>query len=158
MASYLETEAKKLIGELYSANKLTTDEYNTIFDALDDIPLLRDRDEEIEELWAQLEDVPMNPETERLEADFFIWGPGVTRDEVWHWFDRRHSKGVAYLLYGEEYEPAAKQVAASLEHCFECLSRDCVFNCKSECRYALVSGAEPQITDNGGCTAYTTKF
>lgn len=52
MASYLETEAKKLIGELYSANKLTTDEYNTIFDALDDIPLLRDRDEEIEELWA----------------------------------------------------------------------------------------------------------
>ena len=28
------------------------------------------------------------------------WGVGIHREEIWHWFDVRHSKGVAYLLYG----------------------------------------------------------
>ncbi|MCI9258461.1 hypothetical protein [Acutalibacter sp.] len=24
------------------------------------------------------------------------------REDVWHWFDDRHSKGVSYLMYGGE--------------------------------------------------------
>ena len=50
MVTYLESQAKNLIGELYSNNRLSTDQYNLIFDALDEIPLLRDRDEELEKL------------------------------------------------------------------------------------------------------------
>lgn len=58
------------------------------------------RDAVLEEIWQQLTDVPMNPETECLEAPFYDWTTGTHREEIWHWFDERHSKGVAYLLYG----------------------------------------------------------
>lgn len=27
---------------------------------------------------------------------------GTDREEIWHWFDEMHPKGVAYLLNGEE--------------------------------------------------------
>ena len=39
-------------------------------------------------------------ETECIEVPFMGWGVGIHREEIWHWFDVRHSKGVAYLLYG----------------------------------------------------------
>lgn len=61
-------------------------------------------DEEIEKLWNELIDVPFN-ETETdlvLDEDWFIFKAGTERDEIWHWFDEHHSKGVAYLLYGYE--------------------------------------------------------
>ena len=41
----------------------------------------------------------MNPETERMEEDFLCFPIGTHREEIWHWFDERHSKGVYYLLY-----------------------------------------------------------
>lgn len=62
---------------------------------------LKVRDRELEELWAELEDVPMDPETECMEEAFLHFPAGTPREEIWHWFDERHSKGVAYLLYGE---------------------------------------------------------
>lgn len=37
------------------------------------------------------------------------------------------------------------------EPCFECETRDCVFNHDGECRYALVHEKRPTITDNDGC-------
>lgn len=61
-------------------------------------------DEELEKLWEELGDVPMDPETECLEEAFFIWEKGTDREDIWHWFDERHSKGVAYLLYRVEPE------------------------------------------------------
>ena len=75
-------------------------DYSVIFDALDEIESLRCRDEALEQLWARLEDVPMNPETECIEEDFVNWPAGTHREDIWHWFDERHSKGVAGLMYG----------------------------------------------------------
>ena len=61
---------------------------------------LQKRDAVLEALWKQLDDVPMNPETEELEAAFLHFPAGTNRLEVWHWFDDRYSKGVSFLLYG----------------------------------------------------------
>lgn len=60
------------------------------------------RDQQIEKLWAVFADVPMDPETECMEASFLHFPAGTYREEIWHWFDEKHSKGVHYLLYGEE--------------------------------------------------------
>lgn len=27
-----------------------------------------------------------------------MWKAGTYREEIWHWFDREHSKGCAYLI------------------------------------------------------------
>lgn len=106
--SYLKDEALELVNRLHQENRLSSDEYSTIFDALDEIELLRDRDELLEDLWDRFGDVPMNPETECIEEAFLGWGPGIEREEIWHWFDKRHSKGVHYLLYGDEPEVDAE--------------------------------------------------
>lgn len=63
-------------------------------------------DSEVEELWRSLDDVPMNPETERMEKPFLIFPAHTEREEIWKWFDKHHSKGIAYLLYGVEPQPA----------------------------------------------------
>lgn len=98
--SALKEQAIELLNQLHQENRLNTTDYTTIFDALSEIETLRDRDEALEKLWAQLEDVPMDPITECMEAPFLSWGSGESREEIWHWFDQRHSKGIAYLLYG----------------------------------------------------------
>lgn len=64
---------------------------------------LRERDAELELLWKQFEDVPMNPDTERIEEEFIGFPAGTDREDIWHWFDERHSKGVVYLLYGRPF-------------------------------------------------------
>ena len=51
------------------------------------------------ELWHQFEDVPMSPFTEKMEQRFLNFPAGTHREAIWHWFDERHSKGVAWLLY-----------------------------------------------------------
>lgn len=51
-------------------------------------------------LWATFTDVPMNPETERIEAPFMQFPIGTHRERIWHWFDERYPGGVAALLYG----------------------------------------------------------
>ena len=56
-------------------------------------------DKEIEKLWEKFEDVLMDPVTECMEAPFLDFPAGTHREEIWHWFDERHSEGVAYLLY-----------------------------------------------------------
>ena len=70
-----------------------------------EMPTLAERDAALEKLWAELEDVPMNPETECLETPFLNFPVGTFREDIWHWFDERHSKGVAYLLYHAENRP-----------------------------------------------------
>lgn len=69
-------------------------------------------DSEVEELWRSLDDVPMNPETERMEKPFLIFPAQTPREEIWHWFDKHHSKGIAYLLYGTEPQPAPTSLPA----------------------------------------------
>lgn len=130
--------------------------YCTILDGLLDIETLRDRDEELEELWEQFTDVPMNPETECIEVPFLGWGAGVQRDEIWHWFDRRHSKGVAYLLYGDGFDrtPEAAKLLYLKQFCIECESQSCQYNHGGECRFALVHERKPRINDVDGCIDY----
>lgn len=60
----------------------------------------RFNDQQLEEMWERFGDIPMNPETECIEQPFMHWTEGTHREEIWHWFDERHSKGVYYLLYG----------------------------------------------------------
>ena len=64
----------------------------------DDIIHFKD-DTKVEKLWDDLADVPMNPVTECIEEDFYIWPKGTFREDIWHWFDNNHSQGVYYLLY-----------------------------------------------------------
>ena len=62
--------------------------------------IYKGRDAELEELWGQLDDIPMNPETECIEAPFLNFPAGTFREDIWRWFDENHSKGVAYLMNG----------------------------------------------------------
>lgn len=62
---------------------------------------LKGRDAELERLWAEFGDVPMNPETECMDEPFLGFPAGTHREDIWHWFDERHSRGVAYLLNGD---------------------------------------------------------
>ena len=64
---------------------------------------LSERDAVLESLWRQLADIPMNPETEKMEEPFMDFPVGTDREDIWHWFDERHSKGVVYLLYGRPF-------------------------------------------------------
>ena len=66
-----------------------------------------ERDRHLESLWKELEDVPMNPKTETIEAPFYIFSAGTNREEIWRWFDQHYSRGVAYLLHSgvPAYDP-----------------------------------------------------
>lgn len=114
---------------------------------------LRERDQKLEALWARFGDVPMDPVTERLEAPFLGWAAGTHRETVWHWFDERHSRGVAYLLYGEDCVSQA-EIAGFLRlkrACTECTSSACHYHHGGECRFPLVHEREPRITEQDGC-------
>lgn len=130
--------------------------YCTIHDGLTDIETLRDRDDYLEELWGQFEDVPIDPDTECIEEEFLGWGPGIHREEIWHWFDKRHSKGIAYLLYGgsEDYVPETKRLYALKKLCIECEGHGCTYNHGGECRFSLVHERKPRINDVDGCIDY----
>lgn len=56
-------------------------------------------DAELEALWDEFGDVPMDPETECMECQWLDFPAGTHREEIWHWFDERRSKGVYYLMY-----------------------------------------------------------
>lgn len=117
---------------------------------------IKERDKQLEELWAELGDVPMDPETERLDEAFHIWPAGTDREEIWHWFDERYSKGVAHLLYrdGVERTDEIAQLVYLKQLCFECESQDCHYNHDGECKFALVHERKPVITEKDGCEDY----
>lgn len=48
-------------------------------------------------LWERFGDVAID-DSERIDEDFYIWPEGTPREEIWHWFDDAHSKGVAHLM------------------------------------------------------------
>ena len=58
------------------------------------------QDELVEAMWKTLTDVNID-EDECIEQNWFIFPIGTYREDIWHWFDEHHSKGVGYLLYGE---------------------------------------------------------
>ena len=118
---------------------------------------LQKRDAELERLWAEFEDVPMNPETEEIEAPFLCFPAGTNREEVWEWFDERHSRGVAKLmLVGEPKDREVAQALFLTSLCCECDSEHCVFNPDGICKAPFVTGRAPGLNDDG-CTDYCYK-
>lgn len=120
---------------------------------------LQTRDAKLEQLWGEFADVPMNPGTEEMEEPFLHFPVGTNREEIWHWFDERHSKGVVYLLYGTEPKYSLKNMAPLVRAqslCCECDSETCVFNPKGICMIPFVTGNAPGLSDDG-CTDYCYK-
>lgn len=125
-------------------------------DSIGDMETLEERDKRLEEAWAQFGDVPMNPETEKMEEPFACFPAGTEREEIWHWFDRRHSKGAAYLLYGNgaEYVVTASELMQMRLLCDECGSASCHYNHGGECRFPMVHERKPRINEGDGCIDY----
>lgn len=89
---------------------------------------IRERDAKLETLWRQFGDLPMDPETECMEEPFLHFPAGTFREDIWHWFDERYSKGVYHLLYciddakeDREYEiaPGIRLTATELRIAYE---------------------------------------
>jgi len=63
--------------------------------------ILSIKDKEAETLWMELEDIPFD-ETELggliIAQNWLHFEKGTEREEIWHWFDEKHSQGVHYLL------------------------------------------------------------
>lgn len=118
-----------------------------------EMEVLKVRDRKLEQLWAEFTDVPMDPETECMEEKFLHFAKGTHREVIWHWFDERYSKGVAHLLYGDGVDRTDEiaQLLYAKQLCFECESKDCAFNNDGSCKFPLVRGRVPKITDDDGC-------
>ena len=43
---------------------------------------------ELQELWNELSDIPVN-ENDEIEEDFLDFPSGTDKFDVWHWFDER---------------------------------------------------------------------
>lgn len=153
MNEYKE-QAIDILNRLHEEGRINGGDYYAIHEGLSVIECLRDRDGALEDLWEQFKDVPMNPQTECIEERFMGWGPGIHREEIWQWFDARHSKGVAYLLYGNAVErtPETAKLLYQKRLCFAYQSSDCRFNCNGECRFPLVHGRKPHFNNQGVCT------
>ena len=52
-------------------------------------------------LWQEFGDVPMDPETERIEEDWHGFKKSTCREEIWHWFEDTFDVRVVDLLYGK---------------------------------------------------------
>ena len=59
------------------------------------------QNELVEAMWETLTDVNIDEE-ECVEQNWFVFPEGTYREEIWHWFDEHHSKGVGWLM--NEYE------------------------------------------------------
>ena len=55
----------------------------------------------VELMWETLADVNID-EDECTEQHWFAFPTGTYREDIWHWFDEHHSKGIAWLM--NEYE------------------------------------------------------
>ena len=114
--------------------------YVEIFDGLQE-----KKDEGLKALWTEFGRVPMNPETECIEEDWRGWKAGTFREDIWHWFDERHSKGVAYLMFGGHRKVICRRCGSEVQeendaelrkeypyYCPECDQNMYSFECKEE--------------------------
>lgn len=153
--SAMKDQAIEIIDRLQVENRLDYNDYCAIYDGLEEIDTLRDRDTELEELWEQFGDVPMDLDTECIEESFLDFPAGTNREDVWRWFDQRHSKGVAYLMYkdGVDRTPELAQLCYLKQLCTECDSETCIFNPDGICKFQFVCGRAPGLSDDG-CADY----
>ena len=137
------------LGQHSGLNDLAAD---AIEELIRKYPTVAERDKVIEDLWAEFADVPMDPDSEKMEDDFLHFPHGTNREEIWHWFDQRHSKGVHYLLYGFDGVDRTTDVAQLVYRnslCTECMSESCAFNPNGICMVPFLTGAAPRIHDDG---------
>lgn len=57
---------------------------------------------EAKKLWLEFGDVPMNPDTECIEAAWHGFAVGTHREDIWHWFEETFDVSVAEDLMGLE--------------------------------------------------------
>lgn len=77
---------------------------------------MTERCKKVEELWEELGDFSFNENADgelELAEGFHIFPKHTTREDIWHWFDEEHPKGVAYLLY--EYKKEQEEKTFDLE-------------------------------------------
>ena len=63
-------------------------------------------DEQLEQLWEELSDVPVCEDKDGwlcLENDWLFFPSGTEREEIWYWFDEHYSKGVHALMFPSEH-------------------------------------------------------
>lgn len=110
----------------------------------------------LERLWAELEDIPMDPRTERMEARFLHFPAGTERKDIWRWFNERYSQGIVSLLYGGDSSCVSQmeQSACLKELCPKCSLDDCTHSCAGVCYASLILGRNPQTIEGGKCSAY----
>lgn len=120
---------------------------------------LKDRDQRLEKMWDTLTDVPVDPYTDRIEEQFMHFPAGTEREEIWKWFDERHSKGVVYLLnFGQvEYAPELRKLFHRWFCCFNCDSETCAFNPEGICMHPVLYGVVPEFDDDVGCKGFVYK-
>ncbi len=51
-------------------------------------------DNELAALWQLFSDVPVD-NNDCIEISFHIWEAGTPKLDIWHWFDEKHSLGLA---------------------------------------------------------------
>lgn len=57
------------------------------------------------------------------------------------------------IFYGDGIDRTDElaQLLYDKQLCFECESHDCAYNSTGTCRFSLVHGCVPKITDDDGC-------
>lgn len=59
-------------------------------------------DKYLERLWDSLEDVPVIEDPDMrtvIDCEWNGFCKGTDVEDIWMWFDQRHSKGVHWLMY-----------------------------------------------------------
>ena len=120
---------------------------------------IKERDKKLEELWAELDDVPFNPETDESEAEYQHFPVGTHKFEIWKWFDERYSKGVAALIYQNSNADTVttERLCYLNQLTFSCRHDDGVYNASGNCRFALRNEVCPEISTTG-CKDYYSKI
>ena len=120
---------------------------------------LKERDRKLESLWDKFADVPMDPDTEKMCEPFMHFPAGTDREEIWKWFDERHSKGVVHLLYleGIDHYPELQKLFHRRACCFDCDCETCAFNPEGVCMYPILYGVVPGYVDDVGCKGFVYK-
>lgn len=91
-----------------AANDFCQKKYNMTLDSV----MKKIRNEQVVELWNELEDIPFDTDESgipvlsedwkfKFENKDVIFSKGTEQITIWNWFNERYSKGISYLLYGE---------------------------------------------------------
>jgi hypothetical protein len=54
-------------------------------------------DQELQLFWVEFSNIPVN-DLDEIEEDFHFFQKGTDRQDIWAWFDCKHSIGVSQLL------------------------------------------------------------